>query len=219
MGYTTLLIDLDETLYDPAAGVWEAISQRMDLYMCERLNMPAETVRPLRTELYQTYGTTLRGLKVTRGVDERDFIDFVHDVPVNDLLQPDPGLREMLLRYPQRRIIFTNADFKHANRVVSRLGLEGCFERTVDIYDIAPYCKPMPEAYLSVLRIAGIGSAEECVFVDDSPRNLTAARALGFYTIQVGSPKPGFKHPPASAHAQIARLIDLPSVLDLAAAV
>ena len=214
MRYTTLLIDLDETVYPSACGVWEAISERMELYMHERLQLDWADIPHIRTELYQQYGTTLRGLQVTRHIDERDFIDFVHAVPLDTLLQPDPGLREVLLRYPQRKIIFTNADKNHARRVIERVGLTGCFDGMVDIYDIAPYCKPMPEAYQTAVRLAGETNPERCVFIDDSPRNLSAARALGIYTIQVGRPKTGFQHPESGAHAQIERLVDLPCVLD-----
>ncbi len=214
MPYTTLLIDLDETVYPPSCGVWDAISERMEQYMHERLNLPREQIPALRKELYQTYGTTLRGLQMTRHIDEQEYIDYVHDVPIDRLILPDPALRAVLLRYPQRKIIFTNADRKHAGRVVRQLQLEDCFESVIDIYDIAPYCKPMPEAYQAALRLSGETHPEQCVFIDDSPRNLAAARALGFFTVQVGLPKPGYQHPPSTSDRQIARLADLPGVLD-----
>ncbi len=214
MPYTTLLIDLDETVYPPSCGVWDAISERMEQYMHERLNLPREQIPALRKELYQTYGTTLRGLQMTRHIDEQEYIDYVHDVPIDRLILPDPDLSAVLLRYPQRKIIFTNADRKHAGRVVRQLQLEDCFESVIDIYDIAPYCKPMPEAYQAALRLSGETRPERCVFIDDSPRNLAAARALGFFTVQVGLPKPGYQHPPSTSDRQIARLADLPDVLD-----
>lgn len=214
MRYTTLLIDLDETLYPASCGIWDAIKKRMEQYMHERLNLPLEEIPGLRRQLYETYGTTLRGLQMTRHVDERDYIDYVHDVPVDQMIFPDPALREMLLRYPQRKLIFTNADRKHAGRVIRQLGLEDCFDGIIDIYDIAPHCKPMPEAYQAALRLSGETRSDQCIFIDDSPRNLAAARDLGFFTVQVGQPKPGFHHPPAASHQQITRLIDLPDVLD-----
>lgn len=213
MAYTTLLIDLDETVYPPSCGVWDAISERMERYMHERLHLPLEEIPTIRKTLYQQYGTTLRGLQMTRHVDERDYIDYVHDVPLEQFLAPDPALRDMLISYPQRKVVFTNADRKHAGRVVRLLHLEDCFDGIVDIFDIAPYCKPMPEAYHKALAICGESDPHQCVFIDDSPRNLAGAREIGLYTIQVGSPKQGYTHPEAGAHASIARLIDLPSVL------
>jgi putative hydrolase of the HAD superfamily len=213
MQYTTLLIDLDETVYPSSCGVWDAISERMEQWMHERLNLPWEEIPALRKQLYHEYGTTLRGLQVTCHIDERDFLDFVHNVAVDQMIQPDPALRKVLLRYPQRRIIFTNADHKHAGRVLRQLQLEDCFEGIIDIYDIAPYCKPMPEAYQTALRLSGETSPERCIFIDDSPRNLEGARQAGLYTIQVGMPKPDFKHSSVAGHLHIPRLIDLPTVL------
>ena len=195
MNYTTLLIDLDETVYPSSSGVWDAISVRMEQYMHERMNLPLEDIPSLRKHLYQKYGTTLHGLQITYQVDERDFLNFVHNVPLDGLLTPDPELRQVLQRYPQKKFVFTNADRSHANRVINRLQLADCFDGIVDIYDIAPHCKPMPEAFLTALRLTGNQAPDQCVFIDDSPRNLAGARALGFYTVQVGLPKPGYPAP------------------------
>jgi FMN phosphatase YigB (HAD superfamily) len=91
--------------------------------------------------------------------------------------------------------------------------LEGCFDAIVDIYDIAPYCKPMPEAYQKALALSGENDPQKCVFIDDSPRNLVGARATGMYTIQVGTADKGYAQNNSGAHAHIARLIDLPTVI------
>lgn len=213
MSFTTLLIDLDETLYPASTGVWDAIAVRMDDYIFQRMGVPRDEISTLRRSLFMEYGTTLRGLQATRGVDVDDFLAFVHDVPLDSMLEPDPHLRDVLLRYPQRKLIFTNADRPHAARVIARLGLNGCFDGIIDIHDIAPYCKPMPEAYQIALRLAGESDSRRCAFLDDSPRNLAGARAAGIYTVQVGRPKTDFHHPPAQVDAQIDSLADLPSVI------
>ena len=214
MTYSTLFIDLDETVYSTSCGVWEAIARRMEQYMHERLHLSWEEIPALRKSLYQQYGTTLRGLQITRSVDEREYVDFVHDVPLEQYLAPNPELREVLLRYQQQKIVFTNADRNHARRVLQRLDIADCFEGMVDIFDISPYCKPMTESFQIALRRAGETDPWHCVFIDDSPHNLSAARSLGFFTIQVGSPKPGYQHPASQAHAHISKLSELPQVLD-----
>jgi putative hydrolase of the HAD superfamily len=213
MAYSTFLIDLDETLYATSCGVWEAITERINCYMHERLKLPLDEVSALRKELFLKYGTTLRGLQVTQTVDMRDFLDYVHDVPITQLLSPDPELRATLLHYSQRKIIFTNADHWHAGRVLRQLGIEDLFEKTIDIYDINPHCKPMREAFQIALDLCGSPPPDECVFIDDSPRNLAAARAMGFFTIQVGPAGPDAKNNVVSSHVQISRFTDLPSVL------
>ncbi len=214
MSYSTFFIDLDETVYPTSCGVWEAIEERMERYMHERLNIPFPDIPAMRKALFLQYGTTLRGLQMTRHVDEHEFVDYVHDVPVDRLLQPDPALRQVLLRYPQRKIILTNADRNHASRVIQQVELEGCFERIIDILDLSPYCKPMLESFEIAMRLAGEQDPGRCVFIDDSPRNLAAGREFGFYTIQVSEAKPETQLTGSQAHACIARLSELPSVLD-----
>lgn len=188
MPFNTLLIDLDDTVYPPSSGMWAAIAARIDSYMHERLGIPRDTIPALREELHTRYGTTLRGLAATRAVDELDYLSFVHDLPVTDYLTPDPAVRRALQALSQSKWIFTNADTAHARRVLSALALDDLFQGTVDIRTIHPYCKPMPEAYRTALNHIGV-PPNECIFVDDSPRNLAAARDLGLGVILV-SPTP-----------------------------
>jgi putative hydrolase of the HAD superfamily len=190
MPISTLLIDLDDTLYPPTSGLWSLIRQRIDLYMHERLGLPWEIIPDLRRRLFSEYGTTMRGLQVTRQLDEKDYLAFVHDLPVEERLQPDPALASLLRRYPQRKVIFTNADEYHARRVLRALQMEGLFDDIIDICDIAPYCKPMPAAFSRALELAGVTLPGECLVCDDTPRNLAAARSLGCITVLVGSGNP-----------------------------
>ena len=209
MPYTTLFFDLDDTLYPPSTGVWDAIGDRINLYMQTRVGVPENEVSELREHLYRTYGTTLRGLTLTRGIDPHDYLAFVHDLPLRQYLTPDPRVRPLLSRYSQRKVIFTNADQAHARRVLDVLELADCFDQIIDVLDVAPYCKPMPGAFEQALRLAGETDARSSVFIDDAPHNLKAAREAGFYTIRVGSGAPN-----GCCHASIASLLDLPTVLD-----
>lgn len=203
---TTLLIDLDDTLYPSEIGIWEEIRDRMDLFLMERMHIDPIEVPVLRKHLYETYGTTLRGLQITRNIDEEEFLKFVHDVRVEEVLKPNPKLADVLKRYSQRRIVLTNADKRHACRVLQALGVQDCFEEVIDIHMLSPYCKPQLEAYHQVLTYLGV-SAEACLFADDSTRNLGAARALGMVTVLVGS-----KEPAPEAVFSIQRIDDLPMV-------
>lgn len=213
MLYTTLFFDLDDTLYSPTARLWDAIRQRMTLYMIERLHIPAERVEALRQLYLETYGTTLRGLQHNYPVDTEEYLQYVHDLPLADFIQPDPELRQMVLSLPQRRWIFTNADAAHAQRVLAVLGLEGCFEGIIDVRATQFTNKPDPQAYRLALQIASEQQAEPCILLDDALRNLAPARQLGFTTILV-NPNPaqpgsnGFQ-----PHYTIPRLIDLPTIL------
>ncbi|RPH55945.1 MAG: pyrimidine 5'-nucleotidase, partial [Chloroflexi bacterium] len=144
---STLFFDLDDTLYPPSSGLWLQIRDRIGRYMLERVGIPADRVRILQRQYFEQYGTTLRGLEANHNIDVADFLAFVHDVPLRDYIQPDPQLRAVLQAIPAKKFIFTNADTKHAERVLRVLELEDCFDGCVDVVAISPYCKPMPQTF------------------------------------------------------------------------
>ncbi len=181
-----IAFDLDETLYPSKTGLMEAINERIKLYMVQKLGFDPAEVESIRQRYYVKYGTSLRGLMVEYNIDPDDYLHFVHDVPLERYLSPDNfRLREALSRIPLEKVIFTNASREHAVNVLKYLGLEGIFSRIVDIRDLGFICKPHPEAYERFLEIVG-AKGEECILVDDTPRNLVAARAFGIITVLVG---------------------------------
>ncbi|GAP10466.1 pyrimidine 5'-nucleotidase [Bellilinea caldifistulae] len=181
-----LIFDLDDTLYPPESGLWHAIGERINLYIQQRLGLTLSEAMALRDQMYHQYGTTLRGLQIHYGIPVQEYLAFVHDVPLNVYLKPDPQLRNILISLPLRKIIFTNGDRPHANRVLKALQLDGCFDDIIDIVDIDPYCKPMPQSFQLAVEKAGIRDISRCVLFEDSHRNLLTARSLGMFTVQVG---------------------------------
>lgn len=208
MRFTAFFFDLDETLYPSSTGLWVAMRERINLYMRERLGFTPDQIEIVREKYFQEYGTTLRGLQANYNVDMDDYLAFVHDVPLEEYLRPDPRLRAALEAVRARRFIFTNADCAHAGRVTRALGLEGVFEACIDVHAIAPYCKPMPEAFEKALAAAGNPDPRACVLLDDQARITRAARALGMYTVLVGRDDPG-----PDADLALPSLTDLPLYL------
>jgi pyrimidine 5'-nucleotidase len=170
-----------------------------------------EEIPALRKSLFNQYGTTLRGLQAVYGVDSRRYMDFVHDLPLEEYLDPDPDLRTLLRSYPQRKIIFTNADTGHATRVLKQIGISDCFEEIIDIFAIEPYCKPNVEAFKIALTRAGAEDPGECAFIDDNLPNLSTAKMMGFFSVRVGSNE---KSP--DYHGSIISLRNLPDLISLA---
>jgi putative hydrolase of the HAD superfamily len=190
MSYNTIFFDLDDTLYPPTTGLWDLIGERIDLFIQNKVGVPPEETIPLRKRLFETYGTTLRGLVSEFGIDEEEYLSFVHDVPVDQILKPDPILRSLLLSIAYRKIIFTNADRFYTRRVIHALGLDGCFSQIIDILDILPDCKPQETAFVKAMSLAGLASPENIILIDDTPKNLETASLMGFFTILVGNKSP-----------------------------
>jgi putative hydrolase of the HAD superfamily len=183
MRFTTIFFDLDDTLYPPDTGLWQAIKERMNLYMRDHLDIPEDEIPKLREKYFLEYGTTMRGLQAKHDIDSDDFLAFVHDLPLQDYLTPNPTLRSVIASLPTRNLIFTNADINHARRVLTVLELDDLFDTIVDVNAVAPYCKPMPKSFEIAMKIAGETDPSKCVMIDDITRTTRAAKDAGLFSI------------------------------------
>lgn len=204
MRYSTLLFDLDDTIYESDIGLWDTIRNRMSEYMDVRLHIPKEDIPILRKHYFETYGTTLRGLQRHYGVDADDYLNFVHDIPLENYLHEDKELFRLLNSLPQQKYIFTNADANHAMRVLKVLGVESSIDGIIDVKALDFYCKPEIEAYLKALQYAKVDRPNRCVYFDDIAVNLEPAKKLGVFTVLVGD-----EGHSSSADKSIKRILDL----------
>jgi pyrimidine 5'-nucleotidase len=190
MRFSTLFFDLDDTLYPSSSGLWPAIKERMTRYMLERMGIPEADVPLLREQYFKMYGTTLRGLQERHEVDTDDYLAYVHDLPLDEFLKPDPVVREVLTSLPTRNLIFTNADANHAWRVLAALELDDLFDTVVDVHAIKPYSKPMPESFAIAMDLADEPDPRKCVMIDDLPRTTRAALDVGMASLLYGTDVP-----------------------------
>lgn len=195
--YDCLLFDMDDTLYHMSTGINLACRKNIQDYMHNHLHIEENLIPKLCLDLYKEHGTTMAGLKALGfGFDNDEFHAYVHGrLPYNNL-KPDPVLRNLLLSMPQRKIIFTNADKNHASIVLSKLGLEDCFEGVICFETLNPknnsslnariVCKPSMEAMEAAFEIANI-DPKKTIFFDDSARNIATGKAASLHTVIVGS--------------------------------
>ncbi|XP_062167741.1 uncharacterized protein LOC133873949 [Alnus glutinosa] len=137
--YDCLLFDLDDTLYPLSSGIATACRNNIEGYMVEKLGIDKSKIPDLCNLLYKNYGTTMAGLRaIGYDFDYDEYHSFVHGRLPYENLKPDPVLRSLLLNLPYRKVIFTNADEVHAAKVLSKLGLEDCFEGIVCFETLNP---------------------------------------------------------------------------------
>lgn len=186
--YKVILFDLDETLYPRASSLMPVIGRRIEEYITTSVGIPPAQSEQLRKHWRSTYGTALRGLMVEGyPVDVDDYLHYVHDVPLEGVIEPRPDVRGMLLAIPLRRIVLTNSNREHASRVLAHVNLADCFERIIDIRAMNFINKPDPQAYRTALEMLGVG-AHEVILVEDTPINTRPAKAMGMTTILVDCP-------------------------------
>ena len=180
------LFDLDQTLYPSGTGIMKHMDRQIERYMIESLGFTPEATRELRPKFWRQYGTTLSGLLHEFGVDPTAYLKYIHDVPLEKYIRPNPELGRALQRLSMEKVIFTNSTEDHCVGVLRILGIESHFSRIFDLVDNFYVSKPNLGPYRRTLQTLGC-QASECLMVEDSAPNLLAAATLGMTTVLVGS--------------------------------
>jgi putative hydrolase of the HAD superfamily len=181
---TAWVFDMDDTLYPRDQGLMPLVQARINAYVVEAVGLDAEAAGVLQRQFLDEHGTTLAGLMANYTIEPEHFLHDVHDVPM-DALEPNPLLREQLLRLPGRRFVFTNGARAYAGRVLERLGVTDCFEGVFAIEDADLTPKPEPSTFRRMIERFGI-EPRSAIFFEDTPRNLEPAKALGMATVLIG---------------------------------
>ncbi|MEI9906063.1 MAG: pyrimidine 5'-nucleotidase [Asticcacaulis sp.] len=185
---TTWLFDLDNTLYPHEAEVMALIETRIAAFVARETGLSPEDAYALQKRYLNEHGTSLAGLMAHHGVEPRRFLDEVHDVSL-DSLHPDFELNGFIERLPGRKLVFTNSDAPHADRILDRMAMSELFDGLFHIEDANFIPKPNPSTFDLMMAVHGVAPAETAFF-EDSPRNLKPAKALGMSTILVGPKAP-----------------------------
>lgn len=180
----TWVFDLDNTLYPRHCDLFAQIDVLMTGYVAELTGHDRVAARKLQKDLYRDFGTTLRGLMETRGIDPHDFLSVVHDIDYS-ILPKNPSLNAMLSNLPGRRIIYTNGSVEHAENTLRAMDINlDLFDGIFDIVasDFVP--KPKPEPFKLFLDAYAVDANKAAMF-EDLPRNLEPAKHHGMATVLV----------------------------------
>ena len=186
----TWLFDLDNTLYPVESGFMAQVEGRMTDFVGRVTGLEHEAAYALQKKYLAEHGLTLRGLMLHHGVNPADFHALFHDLSL-DCLAHDAELVAELEKLPGRRLIFTNADARHAERVMEHLGLTHLFDDVFHIESFGFTPKPDPVGFERMIAGHAL-DPRATAFFEDSERNLAPAADLGMTTILVGP------HAPAS---------------------
>lgn len=186
MSITTILFDLDGTLYSTRNPIFAAVDTLMTSYVQRHLGIqdPQEALKRRRSD-GPRYGMTLNWLMEEHGADPDDYMHFCHQIDYHSFFQADTALNDQLVALGGRKIIFTNAPIEHAETVLNILEIRQHFEQIFDIRYNNWRGKPFKEAYTRLLDAIEC-PAHECVLIEDTARNLPVAKAMGMSTVFIG---------------------------------
>ena len=180
----TWLFDLDHTLYPPTTPVLRLIEARIRDYMARLTGLPPDEAWALQKTYLTKYGGAVAGLIEHHNVDVDAFMAEIHDVPIDEV-QPDPALKEALARLPGRRLVFTNASARHAERLLAKLEIADLFDEVFHTEAAGYVMKPDPRAFDLMMAAHAVAPASTAFF-EDRADNLEPAAALGMTTVLVG---------------------------------
>jgi len=182
----TWIFDLDNTLYPLTHNLFGQVEERMAAFIMAELEINYDEAHRMRREFFTRHGTTLRGLMNDHDIEPTRFLEYVHDIDLSGI-PSDPTLVAAINRLKGRKLVFTNATVRHAERVMERIGLTGHIEAVHDIVASGYKPKPDPIAYESLTKRYRF-APESALFVEDMARNLAPAAAIGMTTAWVKNP-------------------------------
>ena len=151
----TWIFDLDNTLYSADSGIFQQVHKLMGEFISKNLQLNIEEAKKLQSKYYKQHGTTLRGMMDNHGIDPDYFLDEVHKLDYS-IVGANKILNEELHKLKGRKIIYTNANKKHADDVLKRIDLNNYFDEIFDIKMANYIPKPDIEAYEQLINLYNI---------------------------------------------------------------
>ena len=183
-----LLLDLDGVCYGshngyPLSKVFGMISNRMTLFIKEKLNLNDKEAKELQTNYFYKYNTSLNGLMLNHNVIGEEFLKFVHDVDIS-FMKEDKVMRNELKQLDMEKFIFTNGSAEHAKNILTHLGVYDLFgrEKVFDIQDAGYVPKPEAKTFDKMVNKFGI-NPKETIYIEDIARNLSIGYERGCTTV------------------------------------
>ena len=184
---TDWVFDLDNTLYPPAARLFDQIEEKMCTFMVKELGVDQDEANHLRKRYWEVHGTTLSGLMKEHDIQPEQFLIDVHDITF-DVLQPAPDLAALIKNLPGRSIVYTNGTKPYAEQVLKARGLDGIFDQVYGIEHANYLPKPQRAAFDIVFGLDRLPQQTAAMFEDEA-RNLEVPRDMGLLTVHV-APEP-----------------------------
>lgn len=189
------LFDLDNTLHDSSKSIFKVIDGKMTEAVAKSLSVNDAEANRLRALYWKRYGATVIGLVRHHGIHAKTFLDLSHDFDPRPLIHSETGLIRKFQRLPGTKILLTNAPETYARTVLHTLGILPFFDMiwSIDHMHLQGKIRPKPSHALMQQIRARLGTTpSKVILVEDTLKNLKAARKTGMRTVHVYHPSTPF---------------------------
>jgi putative hydrolase of the HAD superfamily len=208
-GGVVWIFDLDNTLHNATPHIFPHINRSMTAYLQQHLQLDEQAADALRVDYWQRYGATLSGMVRHHGTEPEHFLWHTHQFPeLPQMVLREPHLRQVLMRLPGRKLVFSNAPQHYAHDVLKLLKIDDLFVDLFAIEHTRYRPKPQLAGFIRLMRKHRLNPAQ-CVMVEDSAENLRTAKRLGMKTVWVSTST----RQPAYVDVKVQNVMQLPRML------
>ena len=79
---TDWVFDLDNTIYPARSSLFPRVAERMTQFIMAHFDLAEDQAAEMKTRLFRTYGTTMRGLMTEYDMAPDEFLHYVHEIEV-----------------------------------------------------------------------------------------------------------------------------------------
>lgn len=203
------IFDLDNTLHNATPHIFPHINRSMTAYLQQHLQLDEQAANALRVDYWQRYGATLSGMMRHHGTEPEHFLWHTHQFPgLPQMVLREPHLRQVLMRLPGRKLVFSNAPQHYAHDVLKLLKIDDLFVDLFAIEHTRYRPKPQMAGFIRLMRKHRLNPAQ-CVMVEDSTENLRTAKRLGMKTVWISTST----RQPAYVDVKVQNVMQLPRML------
>lgn len=193
------IFDMDDTLYNASAGMFDEIHARMRAFIADALGVGEPRAVEFQRAYWAKYGATFLGLERHHGIAPEKFLEKTHDfdpVPLVRTALPARHICASIRRLPGRKVLLTNGPKHYVQQILKSLHLQGVFNFVLTSSDMRIMsrwrCKPDNAILCRILSRLG-AKPEDCVLIEDSLKNIKAAHSLHMKTVWCVGYSRGFR--------------------------
>ncbi len=182
---TTWIFDLDNTLYDDTAGIFEEITSNSLNFMKNEHGESVYNAHLLTADEYwQVHGGHIANKLLTGKICHKKYYNYIFDNLSIEKLVACATTKELINKLPGKKVIFTNAEKSYAKKVLKHLDMQDIFKEIYDFTWTGFRGKEDIKSYEKLLKELKT-DAINCIMVEDTVRNLPPAKKLGMKTVLI----------------------------------
>lgn len=188
-----VIFDMDGTLYQFPNGttfssspLGEAVKENVTSFIAEEFKLQDDEARLKYRELQMQYdGEMSLGLEQEFGIDRMSFFEETWGIDPENVIVPEPNLKDELAQLSIRCALLTSAPRVWATRVLGYIDVINIFDDLIFTGE-PDIRKPNPEAFRAIAKILGLDANQIVSIGDQEYSDIIPAKEVGMRTVRIG---------------------------------